>query len=115
MPDLLAGDASRSASDWNIPTNPVHVLDLALFLPAVVTSGVMLLRGHPAGYITAPGQLVFLALTCLPILVTPVIANARGHEAGWAVMLPIGIVLAGTVAVLWWTLRRASAKTRVRQ
>lgn len=36
VPDLLAGGPSRSATAWDVPTNPVHVLDLALFLPAVV-------------------------------------------------------------------------------
>lgn len=105
VPDLMAGGASRSASDWRIPTNPVHVLDLAFFLPAVFASGVMLLRGHPFGYATGPGQLVFLALTCLPIVVTPVVANARGHDVGWAVVPPVGILFVVTLAVLWRTLR----------
>jgi hypothetical protein len=99
-PDLLAGGPSRSAAVWEVPTNPVHVLDLALFLPAAVTSGVLLLRRHPFGYSTVVGQLVWFALTCLPILVTPFVAAARGHEPGWAVMVPIGVVLVAVVGVL---------------
>jgi hypothetical protein len=39
VPDLVAGGASRSASTWQVSTNPVHVLDLAFFLPAVAISG----------------------------------------------------------------------------
>jgi hypothetical protein len=35
----------------------VHVLDLAIFLPGVVTSGVLLLRRHRFGYATAVSQL----------------------------------------------------------
>lgn len=93
--DLLAGGPSRSAAAWDVPTNPVHVLDLALFLPAVVTSGVLLLRRHPFGYATVVGQLVWLALTSLPILVTPFVAASRGHEPGWAVMLPRARRIAG--------------------
>jgi len=108
VPDVLAGNPSHSASGWKVPTNPVHVLDLAFFLPAVLTSGVLLLRHHPVGYATAPGQLVFLALTCLPILVTPLVANARGHDPGWAVLFPIGIVLTATLIVLWRMLRSAT-------
>jgi hypothetical protein len=41
IPDLVAGAPSRSASDWRVPTNPVHVLDLAFFLPAVAVIGVV--------------------------------------------------------------------------
>jgi hypothetical protein len=107
VPDLLADDPSRSASDWNVPTNPVHVLDLAFFLPGVIASGVLLRRRHPLGYATAAGQLVWLALTCLPILVTPLVAHARGHAAGWAVTLPIGALFLATLAVLARLLQHA--------
>jgi hypothetical protein len=40
---------------------------------------VLLRRQHPLGYATAARQLVWLALTCLPILVTPLVATTRGH------------------------------------
>ena len=83
----------------------MHVLDLALFLPAVVATGVLLLRRHPFGYATVVGQLVWLALTSLPILVTPFIAASRGHEPGWAVTVPIGVVVVAVLGVLGTTLR----------
>ncbi len=105
VPDLLAGRQSSSAVDWNVPTNPVHVLDLAFFLPAICMSGVLLLRRHWLGYATAAGQLVFLELTCLPILVTPFVAQARGHTPAWSVMAPIGIIALASLTVLWRLLR----------
>jgi hypothetical protein len=107
--DLAAGGPSRSASDWHVPTNPVHVLDLAFFLPAVAVSGALLLRRHPFGYATAAGQLVFLTLTCLPILVTPLVAALRGHDPAWAVVIPVGLVFAVTTTVLTRTLRGLSS------
>jgi hypothetical protein len=110
IPDLAAGGPSRSATEWNVPTNPVHVLDLAFFLPAVAVSGVLLLRRHPLGYAVAAGQLAFLALTCLPIVVTPVVAALRGHDPAWAVMPPVGLVFAVTTIVLTRTLRGLTAQ-----
>jgi len=103
--DLAAGRPSASAAEWEVPTNPVHVLDLAFFLPAVAITGVMLLRRHWLGYATAAGQLVFLGLTCLPILLTPCVAAARGHTAGWGMIEPIGVVAVATLVVLWRLLR----------
>jgi hypothetical protein len=102
VPDLLAQRPSTSASQWNVPTNPVHVLDLAVFLPAAAASGVLLLRRHPLGYATAAGQLTWLALTCLPIMLTPLVASARGHGTGWAVIVPIGLMLLGALGALGW-------------
>ena len=106
LPDLIGGNPSRSALEYRVPTNPVHVLDLAIYIPAVLASGVMLLRRHRLGYASAPGALVFLLLTCVPIVLTPWVADARGHATGWAVVLPIGILLVATTGVLGWTLRR---------
>ena len=100
VPDLLVGRPPTSAAEWNIPTNPVHVLDLAFFLPAACLSGVLLLRHHWLGYGSAVGQLVWLELTCLPILVTPFIANLRGDNPGWSVMVPIGLMALATLTVL---------------
>ncbi|MHA6781920.1 hypothetical protein ACVGOW_13135 [Pseudonocardia saturnea] len=114
VPDLLAGGPSRSATTWEVPTNPVHVLDLALFLPAAVTSGVLLLRRHPFGYATVMGQLVWFALTSLPILVTPFVAASRGHEPGWAVMVPIGVVLVAVLVALATTMRQPARPARRR-
>jgi hypothetical protein len=108
VPDLAAGRPSRSAADWQVPTNPVHVLDLSFFLPAAAASGVLLLRRHRFGYATAAGQLTWVALTSLPILVTPLVAEVRGHQAAWAVIGPVGVILLGSVAALLRFLRQAT-------
>lgn len=105
VPDLIAGRPSTSASAWNVPTNPVHVLDLALFHPAVCASGVLVLRRRPTGYATVPAALVFLVLTCLPILVTPFVAQAHGQAPGRMIIAPIGLVAVATLLILWRVLR----------
>ncbi len=112
VPDLLAGRPSTSAATWRVPTNPVHVLDLAFFLPAVGLSGTALLRHRWLGGATAAGQLVFLALTCLPVLVTPVVAQVRGHQGAWSAVGPVGVLFVATVLVLRRFLRAVPATAR---
>ncbi|MDK1360199.1 hypothetical protein QNO00_07955 [Arthrobacter sp. zg-Y1219] len=112
IPDLIAGFPSTSASSWNVPTNPVHVLDLALFLPAVLMSGVLLLRGQTWGWATAAGSLAFLGLTALPILVTPVVSLLRGSPPGWPVMLPMGLLCFILWAAFFRQLRLARRSLR---
>ena len=106
VPDLIGGNPSRSALDYKVPADPGSLLDLAIYIPAVFASGFMLLRRHPLGYASAPEALVFLVLTCVPIVLTPWVADARGHAAGWAVVLPIGILLVATTGVDDRALRR---------
>jgi len=97
---LVGGTELPSALELGLPTNPVHVLDLAVFLPAVLLTGVLLLRRRPLAYLAAPASVVFLVCTGLPILVTPAVAVARGDNPQVSVLGPIGVITAIGLAVL---------------
>jgi hypothetical protein len=85
-----------------LPTNPVHVLDLAFFLPAVTYTGVQLLRRKAFAFVAAPAFLVFLVLTGVPIMLTPVVQVSRGATAVWGVFVPIGTLTVVLVGLLAW-------------
>jgi hypothetical protein len=108
LPALLSGAKPQSVIDMALPTNPVHILDLAFFLPAVIATGVMLLKSKPLAYTLAPAFIVFLILTGIPILLTPVVQAARGEIGAWGVVAPIGtltIILFGLLAWLLSSIR----------
>jgi hypothetical protein len=111
VPALLDGTAPKGVTDLNLPTNPVHVLDLAIFLPAVAAVGVSLWRQRPVGYVGAPVMLLFLALTGLPVLVTVFVANARGNEPAWALLAPIGLITALSVGLAIRMLRGLTSRS----
>ena len=92
VPALLSGHVPAAAQDLGLPSSPVHVLDLAFYLPATSTAGVLLLRNRALGFVFAPALLGFLALTGLPIMVTPFVAGQRGDTPAWAVLAPIAAV-----------------------
>lgn len=103
VPALMDDSTPASVQDVGLPTNPVHVLDLAFFLPAVAFVGWALLQRHPLGYAAAPAMLVFLALTGLPILTTVFVADHYGHDAAWQLLAPIGVITL-TSAILTWVM-----------
>jgi hypothetical protein len=102
VPALLSGNSPQSVIDMALPTNPVHILDLAFFLPAVIATGVMLLKRRPFAYTLAPAFIVFLVLTGIPILLTPVVQSARGETAAWSVVVPIGTLVVILLGLLAW-------------
>lgn len=55
---LLTGTIPASVTEFETPTNSVHVFDLGVVLPAMVVAAVMLLRGRTWGYVLAPMLLV---------------------------------------------------------
>lgn len=104
VPALLSGNTPQSVVDMAIPTNPVHILDLGFFLPAVIVTGIMLLKQRPLAYTLAPAFIVFLILTGMPILITPFVQSARGQTAVWGVVIPIGTLTVLLVGLLAWLL-----------
>ncbi len=102
VPALFSGRSPQSLQDMGVPTNPVHVLDLAFFLPAAFVTGVWLLRRRSVAFTTAPALIVFVILTGIPILLTPVLQAARGEAAAWGVMVPIGTLTVLMLAELIW-------------
>jgi hypothetical protein len=110
VPALLSGARPQSLIDMALPTNPVHILDLAFFLPAVIATGVLLIKQRPLAYTLAPTFIVFLILTGIPILLTPVVQTARGEAAAWGVVLPIGALTVVLSALLVWLLSTVRAQ-----
>jgi len=102
VPALLAGTAPASVTAMALPTNPVHILDLAFFLPAVIVTGAMLIKQIAFGYTLAPAFLVFLVLTGVPILLTPVVQPLVDQSPAWGVTLPIGVLTLVLVVILGW-------------
>jgi hypothetical protein len=104
IPALLSNTRPQSLVDMALPTNPVHILDLGFFLPAVIATGVMLIKRMRLAYTLAPSFIVFLILTGIPILITPVVQSVRGEIATWGVVVPIGTLTMLLLALLIWLL-----------
>ena len=102
VPALLSNMKPQSVVDMSIPTNPVHILDLGFFLPAVIITGICLLKKKAWAYSIAPAFIVFLILTGIPILVTPVVQSAIGQSAAWGVFYPIGTLTVILIGLLVW-------------
>lgn len=100
VPDSLEGGPSTSAVEWRVPTNPVHVLDLAFLLPAAFVAGLRLRVKSNGALIAAPGVLVVFFLTSLPILLTPVVASVRHGTAEWGAFGPVAIIAGLAAAAL---------------
>jgi hypothetical protein len=112
VPALLAGARPQSVIDMALPTNPVHILDLAFFLPAVIATGVLLIKRRSFAYTVAPAFIVFLILTGIPILITPVVQSARGETASWGVVGPIGALTLALLGLLAWLLSTIQTHAR---
>jgi hypothetical protein len=106
--DLMAGQGSTSAATWQVPTNPVHVLDLAIALPTAFITGVAVLQRRALGLVATPAVLAFLIVMSIPIVLTPVASALRSHPAEWGAAPPVLAIGVLCAAALWHLVRRGS-------
>jgi hypothetical protein len=106
VPALVRGTTPPTVIEARVPTNPVHVMDLSLILPAHVAAGVLLLRRRPLGYLLAPVLLAFGILMATSIGGMMVVMRLRGVPADLAVVAGMA-VLAGLNGWVFTRLARA--------
>jgi len=68
VPALTMGDVPQSIIDNELPTNAVHVLDMALMLPAMGLTAFWLWRKRALGYTLAGALLTFVSVLGLAII-----------------------------------------------
>jgi hypothetical protein len=100
VPALLRGVAPASLAEVALPTNPVHVLDLAIVLPAMFGGGVALLRRRVLGAGLAAVMLAFTVLMIVAIGGMMVVTHVRGLGSGLAPAFVMGAVALASAAVL---------------
>lgn len=99
VPAALVG-RSPSAAEAGLVTNPVHLLDLGIVLPAMVLTGVLLVRRRPVGYLLAVPLYAFGAVMGMAVLAMFASLAAAGEPVATAPVALMGAVVAVEVAVL---------------
>jgi hypothetical protein len=97
VPAILEGTTPQSLLDAGLPTSPVHVLDMAVLLPAVLVTGVLLSKRRAWGFFLAPVLLTALILLAAGIVTLMAVLQVRDVSGGsWAiaaVFAVIGLIL----------------------
>lgn len=111
VPALLAGTDPAGLSEIGLLTNPVHVLDLSLMLPALAVTGVSLLRGGALGYALAPLMLGFNVFMPLAIGGMVLVMQARGIGQGVGLAVAAAGIAVVSGALLLAYLRQVEPRT----
>ena len=93
IPALFTGKIPQTVTESGLLTNPVHVLDLGLYLPAMIITAILLWRRKLLGYIIAIPLLVFNILTGIGIVAAQFAASSKGLAASLGVELFIAAIV----------------------
>lgn len=92
VPALVAGRVPDDVVKAGLLVNPVHVLDMAVFLPALLLAGALLLRRRAMGYVLAPLVLTAACTISLGIIMIQPVYAARGETPAWGVGAAVAVL-----------------------
>jgi hypothetical protein len=98
IPALIDGRPPASLAEAGLITNPVHILDLAIILPALAIGGVLVLARRASGYLLAPVMLAFNG--AMTIAIVGMNVSMRGHGLPTEAIVVVAMVLVA-IASTW--------------
>ena len=112
IPAPLTGGLPSDVTEAGLLTNPIHVLDLALVLPAAVLTGVLLARRRPWGYVLGAYFLVKFTTLGLAILSMSVFVVADGQSLSVPLVVVFAVWTVVSALLAWWLLCSVRAPAR---
>ena len=88
---IASGDTPRELVEAGLTVNPVHVLDLAFVLPAMVVTSILLWKRHPLGWLWAVPLVTFAAAMGSAIVGMMAVMKTAGLPVPAAVVAAMAI------------------------
>ena len=107
IPASLNQETPSNVLEVGLPTNPVHVLDISLLLPAIFITGILLFRRNSFALLLAPALLIFFVLMNCTIGGLALMMNARGITSSLMLVWVMGILAVISLLGLTWYFHRA--------
>ncbi len=92
IPAIVAHNVPASLIEVGLPTNAIHVIDLAVLLPGMFITGILLLRKKTLAFILAPVILMFFILMSITISGLIILMSQKGLDASMAVATALGFL-----------------------
>jgi len=92
IPASVAGTTPKSLVESGLTTNPVHVIDLAIFLPGLFLVAVFAIKGKMLGFFLVPAMLVFMVLMSITIAVLIMVMKRNGFEGDYALSIGMAVL-----------------------
>jgi hypothetical protein len=110
IPAMTSNTTPKILMDVKLPTNPVHVLDLAVLLPGIFMTGVLLLRSHKIGMVFTPILLMFFILMDITIGSMSITMQQKGLEGNLAIAIVMAVLAFVSLVLLIGFMKRVREK-----
>lgn len=92
LPAILNNETPKSLRETGLFTNPVHVIDLSVFLPGLFLVGILLIKRKNIGLLLAPVILTFFIIMDITIGGLIVVMKMRGIESDYIITIVMSLL-----------------------
>ena len=97
IPSIIEHTIPTDLAETGLITNPVHVIDIALLLPGLFLTGILLLRKQYIGFFLAPVLLVFCVLMDITIAGLTIGMKESGIETNYSIVVVMGVLALSSI------------------
>lgn len=115
LPAIIGDKVPEEILQNDFLINPVHVLDLAFALPALIISGILLWRRQSLGYLLTVVSLVFIILLTIALAVMMLMLMVREISEDATVALIFAVICIISAAFLFPMLRQLNRPNQKKQ
>lgn len=91
LPAIINNNVPQTLTESGLTTNPVHAIDLSVFLPGLFITGYLILKKNNIGYILAVPLLVFTILMDVTIVLLIIIMKYNGLPGEIFIIIVMGM------------------------
>lgn len=91
-------------------TNPVHILDMAIFLPSAIISAILLRKKNKFGYVFPFIILIAMVLLSINIMAINVVVEMRGLGSARGLTYAFGVIIAIYMTILSFAFKNLKNK-----
>jgi hypothetical protein len=104
VPANINNTTPKTITETGLITNPVHVLDLSVFLPGLIFVAINLLKKKPWGLVLTPVTLTFMTLMVIAISTMIVVMKMKGIAPDLSGAYIMGVLALFSLILLIWYL-----------
>lgn len=114
IPGMIRGEIPTSLIETGLITNPVHVLDLSVFLPATFIIGILLLKKRAAAFLITPALLFFFILMNITIGCLALLMYKKGITEDMSLAVVMMVLTVISIVLLVFNLQHLKIKNNER-
>jgi len=92
IPAILINATPKSIIESGLLINPVHVLDIAICLPALIVTGIALIKKKNIGFLLAPTMLLFCIFMAIAIAAMLITMKVKGLDTNLVLAAIFGFI-----------------------